>query len=49
MIKDPSKVFILDADIIRSGLNQDLGFSDDDQFEGIRRLSEVSKLFAQSG
>ena len=49
MIGDPNRVFILDGDVIRSGLNKDLGFTEDDQSEGIRRVSEVSKMFAQSG
>jgi adenylylsulfate kinase len=43
------KTFILDGDNIRSGLNSDLGFSDDDRVENIRRISHVSKLFSDSG
>lgn len=43
------RVFILDGDIIRSGLNKDLGFTAEDRSENIRRISEVSKLFALSG
>lgn len=42
-------VQLLDGDNIRTGLNSNLGFSDDDRLENIRRISEVSKLFAQSG
>ena len=42
-------VKVLDGDNIRSGLNNNLGFSDDDRFENIRRVSEVAKLFADSG
>lgn len=38
----------LDGDLIRSGLNQDLGFSDRDRAENIRRVAEVSKLFLQN-
>lgn len=49
MIGDSSKVFILDGDVIRTGLNKDLGFSSQDRAENIRRISEVSKLFALSG
>jgi adenylylsulfate kinase len=41
--------FLLDGDIIRKGLNKDLGFSDDDRSENIRRVSEVSKLFVDAG
>lgn len=40
---------ILDGDHLRSGLNRDLGFSDEDRAENIRRAAEVSKLFLQSG
>ena len=42
-------VQILDGDNIRTGLNSNLGFSDEDRSENIRRISEVAKLFAQSG
>lgn len=40
---------ILDGDNIRSGINQNLGFSDKDRLENIRRISEVSRLFVESG
>ncbi|MEO0794881.1 MAG: adenylyl-sulfate kinase [Verrucomicrobiota bacterium] len=40
---------VLDGDNIRSGLNRDLGFSDEDRLENIRRIAEVAKLFAQAG
>lgn len=40
---------LLDGDNIRSGLNRGLGFSDDDRLENIRRISEVARLFAQTG
>lgn len=43
------KTYILDGDNIRSGLNNDLGFSDDDRKENMRRISEVAKLFSNSG
>ena len=46
---DNKKVFILDGDIIRTGLNKDLGFSAEDRAENIRRISEVAKLFALAG
>ena len=41
--------YFLDGDNLRSGLNQDLGFSNDDRMENIRRVAEVSKLFIDSG
>lgn len=40
---------ILDGDNIRSGLNHDLGFSDADRRENIRRIAEVARLFLDSG
>ncbi len=39
----------LDGDNVRHGLNADLGFSADDRQENIRRIGEVSRLFADSG
>ncbi|MFM1557669.1 MAG: adenylyl-sulfate kinase [Roseibacillus sp.] len=40
---------ILDGDNLRAGLNSNLGFSDEDRAENIRRNSEVAKLFASQG
>ncbi|MGB0742951.1 MAG: adenylyl-sulfate kinase, partial [Opitutales bacterium] len=40
---------ILDGDNIRSRLNADLGFSDEDRQENIRRIAEVARLFLDSG
>ena len=40
---------ILDGDNLRTGLNSDLGFSDSDRKENIRRTAEVAKLFASQG
>ena len=40
---------ILDGDNIRSGINNNLGFSDADRVENIRRIAEVSKLFIDTG
>lgn len=40
---------ILDGDNIRSGLNANLGFSDEDRAENIRRIAEVAKLYLNSG
>ena len=42
-------VYALDGDEIRNGLNRDLGFSEDDRDENIRRIAEVARLFAQCG
>jgi len=43
------KTCLLDGDVIRRGLNKDLGFSDADRAENIRRIAEVSKLMIDSG
>lgn len=43
------KTYLLDGDNIRHGLNKDLGFSDEDRIENIRRIGEVAKLFVDSG
>ena len=40
---------ILDGDNIRSGINNNLGFSESDRVENIRRIAEVSKLFIETG
>ncbi|MFU8843060.1 MAG: adenylyl-sulfate kinase [Bacteroidales bacterium] len=40
---------ILDGDNIRAGINNNLSFSDDDRFENIRRIAEISKLFINCG
>ena len=40
---------ILDGDNLRSGLNANLGFTDDDRLENIRRFSEVAKIFVSQG
>ena len=39
----------LDGDNIRTGLNSNLGFTDDDRRENIRRIAEVAKLYASAG
>lgn len=43
------RTFVLDGDNIRHGLCGDLGFSDEDRVENIRRIGEVSKLFVEAG
>jgi bifunctional enzyme CysN/CysC len=39
----------LDGDALRTGLNSDLGFSDDDRTENVRRIGEVARLFNIAG
>ena len=41
--------YVLDGDNVRHGLNRDLGFSDSDRSENIRRIGEVAKLFIDAG
>ncbi|MDM5187713.1 adenylyl-sulfate kinase [Bacillus sp. DX4.1] len=41
--------YVLDGDNIRHGLNKDLGFSESDRTENIRRIGEVAKLFVDQG
>ena len=41
--------YVLDGDNVRHGLNKDLGFSDEERQENIRRIGEVAKLFVDSG
>ncbi len=43
------KTYILDGDNIRHGLNKDLGFTDKDRVENIRRVAEVAKLMSDAG
>ncbi len=40
---------VLDGDNIRSGINNNLGFSEEDRLENIRRIAEVSKLLINTG
>ena len=41
--------YLLDGDNVRHGLNRDLGFSDKDRSENIRRIGEMAKLFSDAG
>ena len=41
--------YMLDGDNVRDGLNSNLGFSDEDREENIRRIGEVASLFAKAG
>jgi adenylylsulfate kinase len=49
LIERGAFAYVLDGDNIRHGLNSDLGFSPEDRVENIRRIGEVSRLFADSG
>lgn len=44
-----NQTYVLDGDNIRHGLNNDLGFTEEDRKENIRRIGEVAKLFVDSG
>lgn len=44
-----SRTFVLDGDNVRHGLCADLGFTNEDRIENIRRVGEVSKLFIEAG
>jgi len=46
---DGKHTYILDGDNIRHGLNRDLGFTEADRVENIRRIAEVAKLFVDAG
>ncbi len=47
--KMDTRTYVLDGDNIRQGLCNDLGFSDDDRTENIRRIGEVAKLLMHAG
>lgn len=50
MLQNNGKLaYVLDGDNIRMGLNKDLGFSDNDRKENIRRIAEVAKLLSDAG
>jgi len=49
LLHQGASAYRLDGDNIRFGLNQDLGFSEKDRNENIRRIGEVARLFADSG
>jgi len=46
---DANHTYVLDGDNVRHGLNRDLGFTEPDRVENIRRVAEVAKLFVDSG
>ena len=41
--------YVLDGDNVRHGINQDLGFSDEDRVENIRRVGHIAELFVDAG
>lgn len=47
--KQNKKVFLLDGDVLRDGLNSNLGFSVEDRHENLRRAAEVAKILNQNG
>ncbi|HEV2777851.1 MAG TPA: adenylyl-sulfate kinase [Actinophytocola sp.] len=47
--RDGRHTFILDGDNVRHGLNRDLGFTDADRVENVRRVAEVAGLMVQAG
>ena len=49
LYNDGVRNYVLDGDNVRHGLNKDLGFSEEDRTENIRRIGEVAKLFVDSG
>ena len=49
LVAEGRPAYLMDGDNLRHGLNSDLGFSDDDRRENIRRTAEVASLFADSG
>ena len=46
---DGRHTYLLDGDNVRHGLNRDLGFTEEDRVENIRRVAEVSKLMVDAG
>ena len=49
LVVEGHHTFLLDGDNVRHGLNKDLGFTDQDRVENIRRIAEVAKLMADAG
>ncbi len=49
LFAEEKQVVLLDGDNIRTGINQDLSFSEEDRQENIRRIAEVARLFVESG
>ncbi len=49
LVRSGRSAFLLDGDNLRHGLNGDLGFSDRDRTENVRRAGEVARMFAEAG
>jgi bifunctional enzyme CysN/CysC len=49
LLKDGRHTYLLDGDNVRHGLNRDLGFTDADRVENIRRVAEAARLFVDAG
>ena len=49
LFKEGDRTYVLDGDNVRHGLNSNLGFSNEDRTENIRRIGEVTKLFVDAG
>jgi adenylylsulfate kinase len=49
LFEERIRAYVFDGDNIRHGLNVNLGFSDEDRKENIRRIVEVAKLFVDAG
>jgi adenylyl-sulfate kinase len=49
LCEEGNLVKVLDGDILRKGINSNLGFSLEDRLENIRRVAEITKLFNESG
>ena len=49
LLADARHTYLLDGDNVRHGLNKDLGFTDADRVENIRRVAEVAKLMVDAG
>ena len=44
-----AKTYVLDGDVVRRGISSDLGFSNNDRNEQVRRVGEISKMFVDAG
>src|SRR5690606_39169292 len=49
LLADGQHTYMLDGDNVRHGLNKDLGFTDEDRVENIRRVGEVARLMVDAG
>ncbi|MCA1952948.1 MAG: sulfate adenylyltransferase subunit CysN [Hyphomicrobiales bacterium] len=49
LVREGCHTYVLDGDNIRHGLNRDLGFTEADRVENIRRVAEVARLFVDAG